>query len=138
MSAPFTLVNKDSRVIVPTPVCVHCSNYNKFRPAHLQVATDHYLRLTRDRASPIACPLLKNTKCLNCGEKGHTRSHCSGYLPKHEEPFFPLKKNNRFDVLMEDSSSSSSDSDLHVFTFSIEDASNCRFRPRSPDYPPPF
>jgi len=125
------------------PSCHHCSNLNKFRPAYMKFPIDHYLRETRDRNSPIACPVLKNTKCLNCGRMGHTQSHCLTYSRKFEE-IVPLvdhsKVDNRFDVLMEDDSSVE-------YASSVEDASSSfegeflrdgTFRPKSPDYPPPF
>lgn len=50
------------------PPCAHCRN--------LGLPTNHPLRQSADPKSPVVCPVLKNTQCLNCGDLGHTASHC--------------------------------------------------------------
>jgi len=50
------------------PPCAHCRN--------LGLPTNHALRQSADPKSPVVCPVLKSTKCLKCGDLGHTASHC--------------------------------------------------------------
>ena len=135
-----------------TPSCPHCINLNRFRPFYSHVPTDHFLRETRDRNSPVVCPMLKNVECSSCGLKGHTQSHCTNYtslkiyngVPEWrlcKPPSILIRKDvqtqinksvssikehckSRFDILFEDDSSE-------------EDDESGPFRPRSPDYPPP-
>ena len=57
------------------PQCAHCTNLNRSRATPLP--TDHYLRDNRDPNHRVICPVLKSTYCTNCGNKGHTRSHCT-------------------------------------------------------------
>jgi len=41
-----------------------------------EVYSSHYVRETRDIASRVTCPLLKNNICSRCGKKGHFVSSC--------------------------------------------------------------
>ena len=113
-----------------TPSCPHCINLNRFRPFYSHVPTDHFLRETRDRNSPVVCPMLKNVECSSCGFKGHTQSHCTNYHKKKQinksvpvEEVITENRKSRFDILFESDES--------------DDDESGPFRPRSPDYPPP-
>ena len=119
-----------------TPTCPHCINLNRNRPPDLHLPTDHYLRETRDRTSPIACPMLKQIECPLCGLKGHTRSHCkTGKFSITESPPPNQAKvniiTNRFASLFCDDSSSEDEVEYSNVVFEGP------FRPKSPDYPPP-
>jgi len=41
-----------------------------------EVYSNHFVRETRDIASRVTCPLLKNNICSRCGKKGHFVSSC--------------------------------------------------------------
>lgn len=57
------------------PFCRFCFDNNINGPH------DHYIRETKDSNSRIVCPLLLNTKCLNCNKKGHTTKYCVVKIP---------------------------------------------------------
>jgi hypothetical protein len=126
------------------PQCPHCSNLNRSRRSGDLLPIDHFLRESRDPSSPIVCPELKSTQCQLCFKMGHTRSHCPSQikswrsysalekLKDKEKPKVLDKLDlsvNKFSALLQDDSDSDS-SDL------IYDSEG-KFRPRSPDYPPP-
>jgi len=132
------------------PQCPHCSNLNRSRRSSDLLPTDHFLRESRDPSSLIVCPELKNTQCQLCFKMGHTRSHCPSQIKSWRSyPALEKEKDNVLDkvnakVKILDKS------DLSVNKFSAllqddsdSDSSDCiydkdgKFRPRSPDYPPP-
>lgn len=133
-----------NRPYISSPQCPHCSNLNRSRRASDLLPIDHFLRESRDPSSPIVCPELKNTQCQLCFKMGHTRSHCPSQIrswrsyPALEKEKEKEKDNvldkpdlsvNKFSALLQDDSDS--------------DSSDCiydkdgKFRPRTPDYPPP-
>jgi hypothetical protein len=61
-----------------TAYCAHCKNLGLDY-------TSHYLRKSAEPQSPVVCPVLLNTLCMQCGKKGHTRSYCSGIKEEEED-----------------------------------------------------
>jgi hypothetical protein len=108
---------------------------------------DHFLRESRDPSSPIVCPELKNTQCQLCFKMGHTRSHCPSQIKSWRSYAMQNKVNildnnvkvknldnlnlsvNKFSALLQDDSDSDESDPIYD--------SEGKFRPRSPDYPPP-
>jgi hypothetical protein len=52
---------------VPLPSCKHCAN--------IGLSSNHFLRDYRTKK--VLCPVLNKTICRNCGNSGHTVSHCT-------------------------------------------------------------
>jgi hypothetical protein len=50
--------------------CAHCKNMG------LSSYNTHYLRETANPKSRVVCPVLLNTSCTFCRDKGHTKSKC--------------------------------------------------------------
>lgn len=123
----------------PGPYCKHCVNLNRTLSPSDRVPVDHYLRKTRDPNSPVVCPELLKTKCSECGVYGHTKFYCLNKMTSWRSrdkkcevltrDIIPCAKdyNNIFATLSNDSDS---DND-NVYDSVV------RFRPNSPDYPPP-
>lgn len=61
MNSSRTYTKRTSRV----PFCKHCDN--------LKLDNKHWLYIN----GILACSVLKNTLCINCNKKGHTRSKCT-------------------------------------------------------------
>ena len=53
------------------PFCRFCFD-NKIDGPH-----NHFLRENKDPLSQVTCPLLLNTRCVNCNKKGHTTKYCN-------------------------------------------------------------
>ena len=51
------------------PYCSHCKNIGLS-------FTDHWLKDGNKKDSKIICPVLSNTICRFCKQKGHTISYC--------------------------------------------------------------
>lgn len=134
------------------PQCPHCTNLNLNRRSSDLLPVDHYLRESRDPSSPIVCPELKKTQCQMCFLFGHTRSHCPSQIKswrsyasqnKEEQKDSvdinmakkisdkPDMSINKFSALLQDDSDTESDSSDSIYH------RDGRFRPRSPDHPPP-
>jgi len=121
----------------PGPYCKHCVNLNRTLSPSDQVPIDHYLRKTRDPNSPVVCPELLKTKCPECGINGHTKFYCLNKMTswRSRDKICVVSKSNIREYV-EDcnnifaSLSNDSDSDN-------DNRSVVRFRPNSPDYPPP-
>ena len=69
------------------PFCRFCFD-NKIDGPH-----NHYLRETKDPSSRVTCPLLLNTRCLKCNQKGHTANYC-----KMTTKNFQVKASKEYDV----------------------------------------
>ena len=85
----FTTVQSHRRVKKPAdtrsanngPSCKHCEN--------LKLPFDHWLR---DKDGTTVCPVLLDTECRYCHEKGHTLSKCEKRAlanQSREKPMFP-------------------------------------------------
>ena len=132
------------------PQCPHCSNLNRSRKSLDLLPVDHFLRVSRDPSSPIVCPELKSTQCQMCFKIGHTRSHCPSQIKSWRSYPVLEKENdkvldkiktkvknldnpnlsvNKFSALLQDDSDSDESDPIYD--------SEGKFRPRSPDYPPP-
>ena len=139
-----------NRPYTSSPQCPHCSNLNRSRRSSDLLPTDHFLRESRDPSSFIVCPELKNTQCQLCFKMGHTRSHCPSQIKSWRSyPALEKEKDNvldkvnakvkilnktdvfvnKFSALLQDDSDSDESDPIYD--------SNGKFRPRSPDYPPP-
>jgi hypothetical protein len=123
------------------PYCKHCVNLNRTLSPSDRVPVDHYLRKTRDPNSPVICPELLKTKCPECGIYGHTKFYCLNKMTSwrsYEKKFENLKQNiippssysKDYNVFANLSNDSDSDND-NVYDSVV------KFRPNSPDYPPP-
>ncbi len=112
--------------------CPHCINLNRTRSEKYKLNIYHNLRLTKDPTSKITCPVLLDTKCLQCGLIGHTKSYCKipdGSSNSKSVQYSSDNRFNSFSILSQDDSESESESESESF--------GPPYRPRSPDYPPP-
>jgi hypothetical protein len=53
-----------NEITFTAPFCVYC------------LSETHCFRETLDETSPVLCPVLLNTECQRCHEKGHTTTRC--------------------------------------------------------------
>ena len=61
------------------PFCKHCHNLG------LETANTHWLRDSCGNNAKITCPVLLNTSCRFCKNKGHTISYCVNLKNKDKE-----------------------------------------------------
>lgn len=60
------------------PYCAHCKNLGlKF--------TDHNLKERIGNTKEICCPVLLDTRCRFCKEKGHTIKYCPEIAKKNQD-----------------------------------------------------
>jgi hypothetical protein len=59
------------------PYCAHCKNIGL-------CFTDHWLKDGNKKDSKIICPVLCNTICKFCKQKGHTISYCEELKKKDQ------------------------------------------------------
>jgi hypothetical protein len=100
-----------------TPYCGTCRNAGKSRAEY----TNHWTRSEPGPGGTITCPLILNTTCGRCNNKGHWSKYCTVTLSP-PSPIPPISKTN--------SPRSWSNVLLSPAPIRI-------FRPPSPDYPPP-
>ena len=127
------------------PYCKHCANLNRSLSPVYQLPVDHYLRKTRDPNSPVVCPELLKTKCPECGIYGHTKFYCLNKMTSwRNSPNISLSVVGKPEVLHPHSQNKQDSNNLFSNLSNDSDSDNDnvydsvgRFRPRSPDYPPP-
>lgn len=119
-----------------TPYCRTCHKAGKSYSEY----TNHWTRDKPGDDGNIICPVILNTVCNYCKEKGHWLKYCPNLSKKqcttetYNQPTIqPL--NSWANILKRDSSNQNRNNimNIDVSICDIEDMS----RPPSPDYPPP-
>ena len=77
-----------SRTSRPQKHCSICSNAGFPE----EVYSSHFVRETRDIASRVTCPLLKNNICSRCNKKGHFVSSCKVVFREKTKPLQVIQK----------------------------------------------